>query len=76
MKATENLLSTDEYLCKSTENQDVSSNEINNEKWHQEMTMSNNDAKNQTQQRYYNKASGCSVKAQKDNLFDYASWIK
>lgn len=76
MKAIENLLNTDEYISNLTENQNVISNEINNEKWHQEMTMSNNDAKNQTQQQYYNKASGCSVKAQKDNLFDYASWIK
>lgn len=28
---------------------------------------------NQMEQEYYNKASGCSVKAQVDNLFDYKS---
>jgi len=76
MEAIENLFNADKYLCNLTENQDLISNEINNEKWHQEMTMSHNDAKNRIQQRYYNKASGCSVKAQKDNLFDYTSRIK
>lgn len=76
MKAIENLFNADEYLHNLTENQDLISNEINIEKWQQEMTMSNSDAKNQTQQRYYNKVNGCSVKAQKDNLYDYTSRIK
>lgn len=30
---------------------------------------------NQLQQDYYTKACGCSVKEQKDNLFDYKSQI-
>lgn len=76
MKAIQNLFNADESLCNLTENQDVISNDISNAKYHQEMTMSHNEAKNQTEQQYYNKASGCSVKAQKDNLFDYKSWIK
>jgi len=31
---------------------------------------------NQLEQDYYNKACGCSVKAQEKNLFDYKSQIK
>jgi hypothetical protein len=33
--------------------------------------MSNSEIRNQIEQQYYNKASGCSVRAQVDNLFDY-----
>jgi hypothetical protein len=76
MTAIQNLFNADESLCNLTENQDLLSNGISNEKYQQEVTMLNNEAKNQTEQLYYNKASGCSVKAQKDNLFDYKSWIK
>lgn len=36
-----------------------------------EVTMSYNEIATKAAQRYYDKASGCSVKAQKDNLFDY-----
>jgi len=76
MKPIQNLFNANEYRSDLTENQDLISNEINNAKWQQALTMSNNEAKNQTEQQYYNKASGCSVKAQKDNLFDYPSRSK
>ena len=43
-------------------------------KCNQEVVMSYNEVNYQMEEKYYNKASGCSVKAQKDNLFDYRSW--
>jgi len=76
MTAIPHLFNADGSLGTSTENQDLIANDISNARCHQEMTMFNNEAKNQTQQRYYNKASGCSVKAQKDNLFDYGFWSR
>jgi hypothetical protein len=76
MKPIQNLFNASEYRSDLTENQDLISNEINNAKWQRASTMSNNEAKNQIEQQYYNKASGCSVKAQKDNLFDYPSRSK
>lgn len=76
MTAIQNLINADESLYNLIENQDLISNGINYGKKFQEVTMSNTEAINQAEQRYYNKASGCSVKAQKDNLFDYKSFIK
>ena len=36
----------------------------------------NEERANQLEQDYYNKACGCSVKAQENNLFDYKSQLK
>lgn len=47
-----------------------------NSKCRKEVAMSYNETTNQLEQEYYNKASGCSVKAQEDNLFDYKFGIK
>lgn len=76
MTAIQNLFIANESQFDVTENQDLIADSSSNAQWQQEVTMSNNENKNQTEQRYYNKASGCSVKAQKDNLFDYTSWVK
>lgn len=59
-----------------TENQDLIAIHASNAKGHQEIAMSNNEARNQLEQEYYNKARGCSVKAQEDNLFDYKFRIR
>lgn len=40
-----------------------------------EANMTYTEAGHKKVQEYYNKASGCSVKAQKDNLFDYNSLL-
>lgn len=76
MTAIQNLFNADESLYNLAENHDLISDATSNAQWLQEVTMSNNENKNQTEQSYYNKASGCSVKAQKDNLFDYTFWAK
>jgi hypothetical protein len=49
----------------------------NNEaKSQKKVALSNNEVINQLEQNYYNKACGCSVKAQENNLFDYKSQQK
>ncbi|WP_073370692.1 hypothetical protein [Flavobacterium fluvii] len=58
------------------ENQDLIGFYASNAKCNLEVAMSYNEVTNQQEQRYYNKASGCSVRAQEDNLFDYKSWLK
>ncbi len=54
-----------------TKNQSLVVIRANNAKCHLEVAMSYNEITNQLEQEYYNKASGCSVKSQKNNLFDY-----
>jgi hypothetical protein len=59
-----------------TENQEMIGIYATNAKCRLEVAMFSNEAANRQEQKYYNKASGCSVKAQEDNLFDYKSWLK
>ena len=56
------------------ENQDLITIYESNAKCNQEIAMSYNELTNQLEQEFYDKARGCSVKAQEDNLFDYKSW--
>lgn len=56
--------------------QDSTSVRDHNAKCSLEITMSYNETANQKAQEYYNRASGCSVKAQEDNLFDYNSFLQ
>lgn len=57
-------------------NKDRITMKTSNSKCRKEVAMSYNETTNQLEQDYYNKASGCSVKAQEDNLFDYKFGIK
>lgn len=41
-----------------------------------EVAMSHHEVTNLLEQEYYNKASGCSVRAQADNLFDYKTIVR
>ncbi len=76
MTAIKSLIKAAEWLDAITENEDLIAIRTINAKCQQEVAMSTSEITNQIEQRYYNKASGCSVKAQKDNLFDYKSWMK
>jgi hypothetical protein len=76
MKVIDSLIKVVHSLDALTENQDSTSIYGSNAKCRLEVAMSNNEAANQQEQKYYSKASGCSVKAQEDNLFDYKSWLK
>ena len=73
MEAIKDLLNSVKSLNVSTENEDFIAIQTSNAKSNREVVMSRNEAINNLEQSYYNKASGCSVKAQKDNLFDYYS---
>jgi hypothetical protein len=76
MKAIESLIEIAKSLETLTDNKDLIAIRASNAKCHQEVAMSYNEATNRLEQEYYNRASGCSVRAQEDNLFDYKSWIK
>lgn len=76
MTAIKSLVKVAKSLDALTENQDLIAIRASNAKCHQEIAMSYNEITNQLGQEYYNKAKGCSVKAQEDNLFDYKSWLK
>ena len=73
MTAIKDLLNSTKSLNVKIEKGD--SNATSNAKPSREVAMSRNEATSKQQQKYYNKASGCSVKAQKDNLFDYSSLL-
>jgi hypothetical protein len=71
MKAIKDLLNSAISINVSPENKDLIAICTGNAKSNREVIMSYNDINNSLEQNYYNRASGCSVKAQKDNLFDY-----
>lgn len=75
MKTIKNLIHSARTLKMSTENKDLIVIRAANAKSNREVAMSYNEVNNNIEQNYYNKASGCSVKAQKDNLFDYNSFL-
>lgn len=75
MKAIKDLLNSVKSLSVSTEKEDLIAIRNSYAKPNREVAMSYNEANNKLEQNYYNKASGCSVKAQKDNLFDYSSLL-
>ena len=75
MKTIKNLIHSARTLKVSTENKDLIALRTVNAKSNREVAMSYNEVNNSIEQNYYNKASGCSVKAQKDNLFDYNSFL-
>ena len=75
MTAIKSLVKAAKSLDDSIENRELIAIRASNAKCHQEIAMAYNEAANQLAQQYYNKASGCSVRAQEDNLFDYKSWI-
>lgn len=75
MTVIKSLIKATKSLDNLTENQDLIAIRASNAKCQLEAAMSNREITNQLEQRYYNKASGCSVKAQEDNLFDYNSFL-
>jgi hypothetical protein len=75
MKTIKNLINSAKTPKVSTENKNLIAIRTANAKSHREAVMSHNEMHNNSEQNYYNKASNCSVKAQKDNLFDYYSFL-
>jgi hypothetical protein len=74
MKAIKDLINSVNSLSVSTEKEDLIAIRSSYAKPSREVVMSRNEAVNKLEQNYYNRASGCSIKAQKDNLFDYSSF--
>ena len=74
MKAIKDLLNSVNSLYVSTEKEDFIATDTRYAKPSREVAMSRSEASSKLEQ-YYNKFSGCSVKAQKDNLFDYSSFL-
>jgi hypothetical protein len=73
METIKNLIHSARTPKVLTENKDLIA--FRTAKSTREVAMSYNEVNNSIEQNYYNKASGCSVKAQKDNLFDYNSLL-
>lgn len=76
MKAISNLFKASKSQDAFAENQNVNAFDTDTNQAYFETAISNYEERNLREQAFYNKASGCSVKAQKDNLFDYKSLIK
>ncbi|WP_310560490.1 hypothetical protein [Flavobacterium sp.] len=76
MKAINDLQNSANSLNVSTEDEKVIASNNSYVEPSRDVAMSRYEANNKLEQNYYNKASGCSVKAQKDNLFDYSSFVK
>lgn len=76
MSAIKGLFKALKSLDTLTENRDQMAIRVSNAKCNLEAAMSYHEITNQLEQEYYNKASGCSVKAQADNLFDYNSFLE
>ena len=66
----------DKSMAALTENQNLIAVNDSKAKCNQEIALSNNELRNQLEQKYYDRASGCSVKAQVHNLFDDKSRSK
>lgn len=75
MTVIKDLAQKAKSLDASIENRDAMAVREGNAKCNLEVAMSYHEVTNQLEQEYYNKASGCSVRAQADNLFDYNSFI-
>ena len=76
MSAIKSLIEAANSLDTLTENREQMAIRVSNAKCNLEVAMSYHEVTSQLEQEYYNKASGCSVKAQADNLFDYNSFLE
>jgi hypothetical protein len=72
MKTLKDQFNSPEPFQMSNENKDSIDNFTSYAKPSREVSMARIESSNKLEQ-YYNKASGCKVKAQKDNLFDYSA---
>jgi hypothetical protein len=72
MKAFKDQFNSVEPFQMSNENEGYIDSFTSYAKPSREVSMARIESSNKLEQ-YYNKASGCKVKAQKDNLFDYGA---
>jgi thiaminase len=76
MTAISNLFKATQSQEALAENQDFIDSTNRNAKCSQKKAMPIYEIANRLEQEFYNRACGCSVKAQEDNLFDYKSFVK
>jgi hypothetical protein len=76
MSAIKSQIKVTNSLDDLTENRGRKTKRAGNAICNLEVAMSYHEVTNLLEQEYYNKASGCSVKAQADNLFDYKSLLR
>jgi hypothetical protein len=76
MTAISNLFKATQSKEALAENQDSNDSQNSNAKCSQRKPLTIYEIANRLEQEFYNRACGCSVKAQEDNLFDYNSFIK
>jgi hypothetical protein len=76
MTATTTLFKEAKSQDPLTDNQDLFDSNNSNAKYHEAFSMYPYEAINKREQEYYDKASGCSVKAQENNIHDYQAYIK
>jgi thiaminase len=76
MTAISNLFKATQSQEALAENQDSIDSTNRNAKCSQKKALSIYEIANRLEQEFYNRACGCSVKAQEDNLFDYKSFVK
>lgn len=76
MAAISNLFKVTQSKGSLAENQDSIDSNNSTGNSHQKKALSIYELANRLEQEFYNRACGCSVKTQEDNLFDYNSFIK
>ena len=76
MAALTNLFKAAKIQDSLAENQNLIDSNNSNAKCQEGFSMYPDDISNLLEQEYYDKASGCSVKAQENNIFDYQAYLK
>jgi len=76
MAAKTNLFKAAKLQGAFADNQDLMENNNSNARCHEVFSMYPDEISIQLEKEYYNRASGCSVKAQENNIFDYGAYLK
>lgn len=76
MATMTNLFKAAKFQDALAENQDLIDSNNSNARCQKGFSMYPDEVSNQLEKKYYDRASGCSVKAQKNNIFDYQGYQK
>jgi hypothetical protein len=76
MVALTNLFKAAKLEGALVENQDLLDSDNSNAICHNGFSMYPDEVSSQLEQEFYDRASGCSVKAQENNIYDYRAYLK
>jgi len=76
MATMTNLFKAAKFQGALAENQDLIDSNNSNARCQEGFSMYPDEVSNQLEKEYYDRASGCSVKAQENNIFDYQRYLK